>query len=82
MLQTVIRFIIKRMVLVQGNIAQVITSIFNPADPTNVAVCIVFDSRWKKILGNSIPTYFGGFKKWVIRILILAWFDLAVVIKF
>jgi hypothetical protein len=24
--------------LVQGNIAQVITSIFNPADPTNAAV--------------------------------------------
>jgi TonB-linked SusC/RagA family outer membrane protein len=47
--------------LVQGNIATSNYKVFNPADPTNVAVASTLTQDDKKIQGNSLPTYFGGF---------------------
>ncbi len=47
--------------LVQGNIATGSYRVFNPADPTNVSVVSSLTQADKKIQGNSLPTYFGGF---------------------
>ncbi|MFV8268350.1 SusC/RagA family TonB-linked outer membrane protein [Flavobacterium sp. GT2N3] len=47
--------------LVQGNIATANYKVFNPADPTNVSVASSLTQADKKIQGNSLPTYFGGF---------------------
>jgi TonB-linked SusC/RagA family outer membrane protein len=47
--------------LVQGNINTQTYAVFDPANPTNVATASSLLSSDRKILGNTLPTYFGGF---------------------
>lgn len=47
--------------LVQGNINTQTYVAFDPANPTNVATASSLLSSDRKILGNTLPTYFGGF---------------------
>ncbi len=47
--------------LVQGNIATSTYVGFNPANPSNVSTASSLALTDRKILGNTLPTYFGGF---------------------
>lgn len=47
--------------LVQGNINTQTYVAFDPINPTNVATASSLLSSDRKILGNTLPTYFGGF---------------------
>ncbi len=47
--------------LVQGNITTQSYVAFDPANPTNVATASSLVGSDRKILGNTLPTYFGGF---------------------
>ena len=47
--------------LVQGNIPTQTYVAYDPANPTNVAVASSLANSDRKILGNTLPTYFGGF---------------------
>jgi len=47
--------------LVQGNPASQSYSVFDPNNPSNTSVGATLTQADKKILGNTIPTYFGGF---------------------
>ncbi|MFY9150685.1 MAG: TonB-dependent receptor [Prolixibacteraceae bacterium] len=46
--------------LVQGNIPTSKYVVYDPANPTDVSVASSLVSADRKILGNSIPTYFGS----------------------
>ncbi len=47
--------------IIQGNIANSAWVAYNPSDPTNVSVAAAaLVTTDKKIIGPSIPTYFGG----------------------
>lgn len=46
--------------LVQGNIPTSNYKIYDPANPTDVSVASSLVSADRKILGNSIPTYYGS----------------------
>lgn len=46
--------------LVQGNIPTSNYKIYDPANPTDVSVASTLVSTDRKILGNSIPTYYGS----------------------
>jgi TonB-linked SusC/RagA family outer membrane protein len=47
--------------LVQGNITTQTYVAFDPANPTNVSTASSLLSSDRKILGNTLPTYFGAF---------------------
>jgi len=47
--------------LVQGNINTQTYAVFDPANPSNVSTASSLLSSDRKILGNTLPTYFGGF---------------------
>jgi TonB-dependent starch-binding outer membrane protein SusC len=49
--------------LVQGNITATTRDyrVFNPSDPGNIATAATLTQADKKIQGNTLPTYFGGF---------------------
>ena len=46
--------------LVQGNPANQSYSVFNPSNPSNTSTAASLTQADKKILGNTIPKYFGG----------------------
>jgi TonB-linked SusC/RagA family outer membrane protein len=47
--------------LVQGNIATQTYVTFDPNNPTNVSTASNLTAADRKVLGNTLPTYFGGF---------------------
>jgi TonB-dependent starch-binding outer membrane protein SusC len=47
--------------LVQGNIPTSTYKAYNPANPSDISVASSLVSNDRKVLGNSIPTYFGSF---------------------
>lgn len=47
--------------LVQGNINTQTYAVFDPANPSNVSTASSLLSSDRIILGNTLPTYFGGF---------------------
>jgi len=47
--------------LVQGNPASQAYSVFNPSNPSNTSTAATLTQADKRILGSSIPKYFGGF---------------------
>ena len=47
--------------LVQGNIPTQTYVAYDPANPTNVSTASSLLNSDRKILGNTLPTYFGGF---------------------
>ena len=47
--------------LVQGNPASQAYSVFNPSNPSNTSAAATLTQADKRILGSSIPKYFGGF---------------------
>jgi TonB-linked SusC/RagA family outer membrane protein len=47
--------------LVQGNIPTQTYVVFDPLNPTNIAMASSLALADRKILGNTLPTYFGGF---------------------
>ncbi|MGL5113555.1 MAG: SusC/RagA family TonB-linked outer membrane protein [Flavobacterium sp.] len=47
--------------LVQGNIANQSYVSFDPANPTDISKAATLALTDRKILGNTLPTYFGGF---------------------
>ncbi|WP_298394706.1 TonB-dependent receptor [Flavobacterium sp.] len=47
--------------LVQGNPASQSYSVFDPNNPSNTSTSATLTQADKKILGNTIPKYFGGF---------------------
>ncbi|GAA4771513.1 TonB-dependent receptor [Flavobacterium hankyongi] len=47
--------------LVQGNIPNSTYYVFNPNNPSDISTASSLTTADKKILGNTIPTYFGGF---------------------
>ena len=48
-------------VLVQGNIPTSLYKGYNPDNPTDISIAASLGSTDRKILGNTIPTYFGSF---------------------
>lgn len=46
--------------LVQGLLTQQAYRVFNPANPSDVSTVASLGQSDKKILGNTLPTYFGG----------------------
>jgi len=46
--------------LVQGNIPTSNYKVYNPANPTDITVASSLVSADRKLLGNTIPTYFGS----------------------
>jgi len=46
--------------LVQGNIPTSNYKVYDPANPTNISVASSLISADRKLLGNTIPTYFGS----------------------
>jgi TonB-linked SusC/RagA family outer membrane protein len=47
--------------LVQGNIPTQTYKVFDPANPTDIATASSLALTDRKILGTTLPTYFGGF---------------------
>lgn len=47
--------------LVQGNPASQTYSVFDPNNPSNTSTSATLTLADKRILGNTIPTYYGGF---------------------
>lgn len=47
--------------LVQGNIPTSTYKVYDPANPTDISVASSLVSSDRKLLGNTIPTYFGSF---------------------
>ena len=47
--------------LVQGNIPTANYKVFDPNNPSNIDVAATLAASDRKILGNTLPTYFGGF---------------------
>jgi TonB-linked SusC/RagA family outer membrane protein len=47
--------------LVQGNPASQSYSVFNPSNPSNTSTAASLTQADKRILGSTIPKYFGGF---------------------